>query len=214
LSGSSSCVTTFWKGGGAVVWWCDNDPLTYEYNEWLKTTNFPGFGKIGLQLVGGCDGRQTLRRGDIKQTKRQVFSNEDQRNQRFIIRRLLSHNLIHLCEGATISKANDPEKLGPFSYNSSGGVNSMFLLLDYESLHGDVIIDCGLTKLFTELTAEGTLRYVQNITAFTIQCEKHKRKLGKNVQTHSIYAEDRRDCKGSGVQAQSHVRSIRRPVLV
>jgi hypothetical protein len=178
-----SCVTTFWKSGGAIVWWCDNDPLTYECNEWLKITEFPGFGKIGLQLVEGCEGGKTLTRGDIKQTKQQVFSTEKERDQKGIIRPLLCHNLATIYEGVTISKANDPAKLGPFepfAYDSSGGISSMFLLSDYKSVSGDVIIDCGFTKLFTELQEDGTLRYVQNIACMTIQCEKRKRESGEN----------------------------------
>jgi hypothetical protein len=181
------CVDTFWKGGGAIVWWCDNDPLTFECNEWLKIAEFPANGsfpggKIGLQLVKGCEGKQTLRRGDIKYVKRQVFNSEEDMNFRFYHRHTLAHNLASIYEGTTVSQANDASELGPFipfSYDSEGGISSMMFLSDFEQIRGDVIIDCGFTKLFTELTTDGTLRYVQNIAALTIQCEKHLRHLGE-----------------------------------
>jgi hypothetical protein len=64
----------------------------------------------------------------------------------------------------------------PFSYDSEGGISSLFYLSDYESPRGDVIIDCGFTKLFTELTEDGTLRYVQNIAGLTGQYEKSMRR--------------------------------------
>jgi hypothetical protein len=140
-------------------------------------------GKLQLQLVEGCEGKQTLRRGDIKTgSPRKVFSNEENLNFHFYRRHTLAHNLASLYEGYTISKANSPSKLGPFipfSYDSGGGIASMFFLSEFESNRGDVIIDCGFTKLFTELTTDGTLRYVQNVAALTLQYEKHLRRLGQ-----------------------------------
>jgi hypothetical protein len=55
----------------------------------------------------------------------------------------------------------------------------MMFLSEFGQTRGDVIIDCGFTKLFTELTTDGTLRYVQNIAALTIQYEKRLRQLGE-----------------------------------
>jgi hypothetical protein len=110
--------------------------------------------------------------------KRQVFSNQEILDFQYYHRHTLAHNLASIFEGITIGKVKDPSHLGPFipfSYDSEGGISALFYLSDYESARGDVIIDCGFTKLFTELTQDGTLRYVQNIAALTGQYEKHIR---------------------------------------
>jgi hypothetical protein len=94
----------------------------------------------------------------------------------------LAHNLASLYERYTISKANSQSKLGhfiPFVYDSGGGIASMFFLSEFESNRGDVIIDGGFAKLSTELTTDGTLRYVKSIAALTVQYEKHRRRLGQ-----------------------------------
>jgi hypothetical protein len=101
----------------------------------------------------------------------------------FYQRHSLAHNLAQIYEGTTVSRANDASKLGPFipfSYDSEGGISSMMFLSDVDQIRGDVIIDCGFTKLFTELTTDGTLRYVQNIAALTAQYQKHYQQLGAN----------------------------------
>jgi len=134
--------------------------------------------------VKGCDGQNVLKRGDINIPKPvRVFNNQQELDFKYYRRHTLAHNLASLYEGYTISQANGPDHLGPFipfSYDSSGGISSMFFLADFESDCGDVIIDCGFTKLFMELTEDGTLRYVQNIAALTIQAEKHLRRRGQN----------------------------------
>jgi hypothetical protein len=99
-----------------------------------------------------------------------------------VMNHTMAHNLASLYEGHVIPKANSPSKLGhfiPFSCDSGGGIASMFFLSEFESNRSDVIIDYGFTKLFTELATDGTLRYVQNIAALTVQCEKHLRQLGQ-----------------------------------
>jgi hypothetical protein len=69
------------------------------------------------------------------------------------------------------------------SYDSKVGISSMFWLSDFDQPRGDMIIDCGFTKLFTELTfqsKDGTFRYLQNIAALSGQYEKNYRKYGEN----------------------------------
>jgi hypothetical protein len=103
------CIDVFWRSGGAIVWWCDNDPLTFECNEWLKIAEFPSGktdtgadfpgGKVQLQLVTGCEDKRTLRRGDIKTGRPcKVFSNKENLNFHFDHRHTLAHNLASLSE--------------------------------------------------------------------------------------------------------------------
>jgi hypothetical protein len=46
---------------------------------------------------------------------------------------------------------------------------------------GDIVIDCGYTKCFTEMTADGTFRYIQNIAGWTGRPEVH-RALDRGVE--------------------------------
>ena len=36
---------------------------------------------------------------------------------------------------------------------------------------GDVVIDCGFTKCFLKMEAEGTYRYIRNLCAVTSRCD-------------------------------------------
>jgi hypothetical protein len=178
------CVDIYWKSGGAVVWWCD-DQLDFECNLWLKVATFPDVpGPLQLEITSGCKGGKRLSRGDISSVKRQVFNNQEDLDFHYYHRHTLAHNLASIFEGITIAKVKDPSKLGPFvpfSYDSEGGISALFFLSEWETQRGDVIIDCGFTKLFTELTQDGTLRYVQNIAALTGQYEKHLRRTASEL---------------------------------
>lgn len=184
-----SCVDIFWKSGGSVVWWADNEPLFYELNEFLEnsefppTEQFPSLVKSPLRLGPGSEGKQTLRAGNISTVKLQVFNNQRRFNFQKYSRPSLAHNLNFIYEGYTISNAANPSTIAPFqpfSFDSKGGISSLFYLADYDQSCGDMVIDAGFTKLFTELKTDGTLRYVQNIAALTGQYEKHYWKGGEN----------------------------------
>jgi hypothetical protein len=179
-------VDTFWKSGGAVVWWCDNDPLFYELNLFLEIAEFPDNGKSKLRIGPGSDGKQCVKPGNLRSDRIQVFNNQLSFDFKLYNRPSFAHNLVAIYEGVTISNAKDPfniDQFVSFSYDSKGGISSLFYLSDYEQPRGDIIIDCGFTKLFNELTPnpqEGTLRYIQNIAALTGQYEKHFLMFGEN----------------------------------
>jgi hypothetical protein len=168
-------LTAFWQQGNAIVWWADNDPYFYEVNEWLARTDFPGYGRLGFRIVGNYIGQQHLKRGDISTNKRGTFSEVENLDFGGYYRRSLAHNLDSLYEGVTISHPEPVNALGPFgpfSWNSNGDLCTICSLASPRSTVGDVIIDCGLTKLFMELRKDGTLQYVANIAALTTQYEK------------------------------------------
>ena len=47
------CLNIFWMNGGALVFWCDNEPLTYEANLFLEKAELPGeYSKSNIRFVG------------------------------------------------------------------------------------------------------------------------------------------------------------------
>lgn len=180
------CVEYFWKSGGSVAWWCDNDPLFFQANLFLERAEFPGeVTKTNLRLVKGYEGLKYMKAGDISTIKKSVFDNKKECNFGKYTRYSISHNLVSLSEGSTISRANDPNNIAPFkpfAYDSEGGLVSLYFDSKSEDTRGDIFIDCGFTKLFNELKYsenDGTIRYVQNIAARMAQYEKHLRDYGE-----------------------------------
>jgi hypothetical protein len=144
-------------------------------NEWLARIDFPGHGRLRFRIVGNYAGQKQLTRGDISMNKRGTFSGVENLDCGRYHRRSLAHNLAGLYEGVTISHPEPITALGPvvpFSWNSEGNLCTIYSLAGPESSVGDVIIDCGFTKLFMELRKDGTLQYVANIAALTAQYEK------------------------------------------
>jgi hypothetical protein len=144
-------------------------------------TKFPDVGKNKLRNGPGSDVKQYLKPGNFRSDRIQIFNNQHSFDFRLYNPPFLAHNLGAIYEGVTISIPKDPFNIDPFvpfSYDSKGGISSLFYLSDYDQPRGDIIIDCGFTKLFNQLTPnpqEGTLRYIKNISALTGQYVKHFR---------------------------------------
>ena len=170
----------FWKNGGAVVLFSDNEPFIQETNRFLSMIN-AGFimeGKyIGKELIYGDDTGKLLAPGLFNRKKDDfIFGN--------IERQKLSHNLYVIFEGETISsvtkdgkrklnvKNDDIKPFIPFARDSEGGITSL-IRLSRKNGEGDIIIDGGATKLFINMKEEGTFRYIQNIAGFTARPEIH-----------------------------------------
>ncbi|KAK8898415.1 hypothetical protein M9Y10_000702 [Tritrichomonas musculus] len=179
------CLLQFWNNGGSVVLFAESEPLTFQANRFLEKVIFPDGNKTKLRLKGNHFG-QTYLRGDPKGKLDQPgkFNKSPLQFQK-MQRASLSHNIVKIYEGETISYAqNDPEILKPFipfMKDSENGISALFYPGDRDLKHitGDIIIDCGYTKLFSQMTTEGTFRYVQNIAGWTAQIET-KRILGIN----------------------------------
>ena len=63
--------------GGALVFWCDNEPLTYEANLFLQKAEFPGiYSKSNVKFVGNHFGQNEMKRGNISTQKCGVFNNK------------------------------------------------------------------------------------------------------------------------------------------
>ena len=177
-----NCLIQYWKCGGAVVLWCDNDPLFYETNLFLEKIDFPE--KTKLRFQGNHKGKKYMLQGNINKKFIGVFNNKRNYsdNEKRFSRYSLAHNLAIIAEGTTVSytKEINLEPFTAFAYDNEGGISIVFWTSNDSKKNGDIIIDGGFTKLFNELDTEGTYRYIQNIIAWTTQYSKRIYELGDN----------------------------------
>ena len=61
----------------------------------------------------------------------------------------------------------------PFTKDSDGGIIIMYYCEDNKTGTGYIILDCGFTKLFINMTKEGTYKYIRNIIGRTTRPEVH-----------------------------------------
>ena len=65
----------------------------------------------------------------------------------------------------------------PFANDSEGGITSFFKLARDKG-EGNLIFDCGFTKIFINMKEKGIFRYVHNIIGFSARPEEH---LSNNI---------------------------------
>ncbi|KAK8878640.1 hypothetical protein M9Y10_005420 [Tritrichomonas musculus] len=179
----NECLKLFWENGGAVVMLAEGEPFFVQTNLFLETITIPGrinddgsrepSIKTKLRLHGNHEGKLTLLGTEDKNLpKPQEFYHT---SNLYGTRSSLSHNLKKLYEGETISFVDyDPDQYKPFipfMRDSKGGISALFYPADPSNHTGDIIIDCGYTKFFTNISSDGTFQYIQNIAAFTAQLE-------------------------------------------
>ena len=88
------CLNIFWMNGGALVFWCDNEPLTYEANLFLEKAEFPGeYSKSNIRFVGNHIGQKEMKGGNIRIKKCGIFNDKRQFEEGKINRYSLGHNL-------------------------------------------------------------------------------------------------------------------------
>ena len=172
----------FWKKGGSLVFWAEGEPLTYQVNLFLEEVTFENevdcpTGKTKLRIEGEHEGKGTLFGDDSDVLSKKKTFNRSPLLFKQCQRTLLSHNIGKIFEGITISYA--PYDLAlmkpfkPFSRDSEGGISSLFYCANPLTGTGDIVIDCGYTKCFTQMTSDGTFRYIQNIAGWTARPEVH-----------------------------------------
>ena len=121
--------------------------------------------------------------GNIAEVKEKVFNEEKRFSDGKHYRPSLSHNIVNIAIGTTISYIDDETKISPlipFRYAGrkdqnkdipdSNHCNILFYPFNREYPNDDIVFDGEFSKLFNELdTGENysTFRYVQNIAAFT-----------------------------------------------
>ena len=183
------CLEIYWKSGGGVCFWCDNDPLFFQANLFLERVEFPEeVRKTKVRIVEGYLGMKYIEIGKMSTDNKGVFISQNEMNMGKYTRSSISHNLVKLYEGYTISRANysdinNIEPFLPFVYDSEGGLISFYYPSKPNNQCGDLFFDCGFTKLFYELKYsenDGTERYILNIAGFLAQYERRHYELGEN----------------------------------
>ncbi|KAH0788413.1 Glutenin, high molecular weight subunit [Histomonas meleagridis] len=170
----------YWQNGGSIVFWAEGDPLHYQVNLFLETAKFYELGNKCVEFrVGGEHIGKKILLGDEtgKLSKNQTFNRSPQFFNK-ITRTSLAHNIGKIFEGITISFVESTGNITPFqpfSRDSDGGISSLYYPSNTSIGNGDIIIDCGYTKCFTEIRTDGTFRYIQNIAGWTARPEVHIR---------------------------------------
>lgn len=194
----------YWESGGGIVFWTDNSPLTAEVNFFLNRANFSDDKnkefKVNFRIGGSYQGEKMLKRSKTPRVQSFVA---DQTIQCDGYQKLLFNaNMKYIYEGITIASAiippqnaknqcyNDPNVNYQFAYSrdilpfryfsisSDSGISSLYYTSPLNSKKGDIVIDCGFSKLFFELNTEGIYWYVRNIAIFMISIEKKTSMIG------------------------------------
>lgn len=185
------CLMQFWRRGGGLVFWTDNYPLTAEVNFFLEKAEFD-FGDIKLKaqfrIGGSYPGAQLLK--PSSKPKQASFAADEVIECDGYEKPLYNYYIKKLFEGHTIASAVKPfpvyelqesesfkrvDTITPFnrfSISSSKTISGLYYNSPLDSPLGDIVIDCGFSKLFYELTEEGVEPYVSNIAVFMLSLEK------------------------------------------
>ena len=198
-----NCTIRYWKKGGSLVWWCDNEPLCFEFNLFMKNAHkeFPGEINNCFKFGGNNKGKTLMVAGDINANPIQRFNNQryfnlgdlgsSSKEEKFSVP-ALGHSLAKIAIGTTVSyaqniKDNTPLKnpkdvlpFIPFAYDDEGCITILFYISPLNSDAGYIVVDGGFSKLFTEINTEGTGKYIQNIVGFTSLYHKHLEREGED----------------------------------
>ena len=196
-----NCTIRYWEKGGSLVWWCDNEPLCFEFNLFMKTaySKFPGEVQNAFKFGGNNYGATVMVAGDIDKNPVQRFNNQryfdlgnlGEKEKKYSVP-ALGHSLDKIAIGTTVSFAQNIENATPlkkkeevkpfipFAFDDKGCITILFYISPLNSNTGNIIVDGGFSKLFTELETEGTGKYIQNIIGFTSMYQKHLERDGEN----------------------------------
>ena len=166
----------FWKNGGGILLFNENEPFFFQTHLFLDKIEFPGeHKKAKFKLHGNHNGGQEMKgnnEGDL--SKPGTFT-----RKRSIIdsceRSIIGHGLISINEGITLSYTEyDEEKVKPFyifSRDNEGGVNSLYYIGTQG--RGDIIIDNSYTKFLSDLKNPCTAKLIQNMIAWIARIDYH-----------------------------------------
>ncbi len=142
-SASADVVEKFYKSGGGLYLWGDNDPLHAE-------ADFFGKRFFGVSMQGEYLGQNVLgvRENDLKCG--------------IIPRHPISTGIAHFYEGITIAAVQINSQVKPLVYSSDGNVVTAYS----ESYNSRLLFDGGFTRLWHNWDSAGTGRFVTNCAAW------------------------------------------------
>ena len=165
----------FWKNGGGVLLFNENEPFFFQTNLFLKMLEFPNIKFEPFQLYGNhLGGKEMLANNEGDLSKPGTFS-----RKRNVIdsyeRSIIGHGLVAINEGRTLCYIDyDEQKVKPFnifSRDTEGGVNSLYYI--GTEGRGDIIIDNSYTKFLTDMKNSCTAKLVQNMIAWIARIDYH-----------------------------------------
>ena len=175
------CLILYWQNGGSVVLFCSGDPLYFQANMFLEKIRFKGkVNRTKLRITGNDKGTGMLRgfNGNGNLIGKGIYDTSTIRLPNGTERMPLGRNVPQIYEGENISHANsnnneDIKPFIPFAKNTSG--NICIMIYCTQGKEGDIIIDCGYTKVFINMSTEDieTWRYIQNLAGFLARPEAH-----------------------------------------
>ena len=165
----------FWKNGGSIVFWAEGEPLNYQVNLFLEEATFEKGEKTRLRIHGSHKGEGYLEPDPSGTLQKNSTFNRHPNIFKQCQRPMLSNNIGRIFEGISIGYADAGKTypFKPFSKDSEGGISALFYPANIKEGTGDIIIDCGYTKCFTNMETDGTSRYIQNIAGWTARPEVH-----------------------------------------
>jgi len=204
----TDALIQFWKNQGSIVFLAEGTPLCFQVNTFLENCEFPTLGKVNFRIGGDFVGEKTIygdESGNLVEnghfTRKLRFSVLTESDQTPIQRSSISHNLVEMYEGSTISyvtpkenfdynnknaikivNQDDIKPFQAFAKGSNGGFISLFYNDDYNK-YGDIVIDTGFTKCFLNMKKENdSFRYFQNIIGWISRPEIHMALEKKSVK--------------------------------
>lgn len=174
------CLIQFWKNGGSVVMFANGDPFTFQANLFLERIIFPNNVKTNLRIGGVHKGGKFLTGDETGQLNQPGTFYKSPSLFKYLQRSPLSFGIEKIYEGEAISFVHDDKSIYspfiPFMKDSENGISALIypsvVNRDYQT--GDIIIDCGYSKLFSKMYPSGTFRYVRNIAGWTARPEINK----------------------------------------
>jgi len=141
-------VKDFYNAGNGLFIWADNTP-------WEKHANALLPALLGTNIVlSGCD----------HGTKELTLGNTGCETGKFKANHSITTGVEHLYEGITICYPNTNGPLKVLATSSHGHPVSLYL--EKQNGKGNLLVDCGFTKLYVNFNTAGTGRYISNATCW------------------------------------------------
>jgi len=146
---SAAVVERFYKTGGGLYLWGDNDP-------WHADADYMGQRLFGVSMAGNYEGAQVIgvRSGSY--------------GSGIIPGHPISTGIAHFFEGVTIAAVSTTQDVKPLVYSSDGNVVTAWS----DSFSSRLLLDGGFTRLYCNFDSAGTGRFITNCAAWLANADK------------------------------------------